>query len=112
MLKPPTPANYNIVIFTDNKTAQSVFESGYGRNKTLTAAARYISKFQAKNSCSVVIKHKPGKDLVVADALSRAFTNVTSQKIAMEHCLKNNLTRIRVNHYTMYCTILNLPVCL
>ena len=112
MLKPPITANFNIVIFTDNKTAQSVFESGYGRNKTLTAAARFISKFQAIHSCSVTIRHKPGKELIVADALSRAFMNVTSHKISMEYILKMNLTRVTVNHYQIYCNIFNIPVCL
>ena len=110
-LKPKVPSNFNIIIFTDNKTAQSVFESGYGRNKTLTAAARYISKFQARNSCTVRVKHKAGKDLVVADALSRAFSEAPAQKIAMSYCLSKNLSRVRVNHFNMYMNLLNPLVC-
>ena len=93
-----TPKNLNeylIIINTDNKTAQTVLDTGHGRDKVLTACARYIWQYSSLNNCVINVVHKPGSQLIIADALSRAFKDSASQKIAMSYCLNNNLFRTR-----------------
>ena len=107
LLCPDNPHNYDIVIHTDNQTAQSVFSSGYGKDKILTACARYVWKFSALNNCKLQIIHKPGIELQIADAMSRAFTSKNSLKIATNYCLNNNLIRTRALYYKMYCIVCN-----
>ena len=70
-LTPDNPDQYNIIINTDNSASQQVLDSGAGRDTVLTACAREIWLYAATMSCEINIVHKPGKDLVLADALSR-----------------------------------------
>ena len=70
-LAPASPQNYKIVINTDNAASQQVLSSGAGRDPVLTACAREIWLFAASTACEIVVLHKPGRDLVLADALSR-----------------------------------------
>ena len=71
-LTPETPCNFKIVINRDNEASQKVLQSGAGRDPILCACAIQIWKFATINSCIVEICHKPGKDLPLADALSRS----------------------------------------
>ena len=56
------------MINTDNIASQQVLDSGAGSDEVLTACAREIWLFSAINNCRVEILHKPGKDLLLADA--------------------------------------------
>ena len=105
-LCPADPFQYDITIHTDNMSSQQVLDSGSGKDKILTACARFIWKFSALNNCIINIVHKPGIELVIADALSRAAINNSSRKTATEYCVNNNLTRVLVDHVKLYEEIL------
>ena len=81
-LAPPTPSDYKIIINTDNAASQQVLSSGSGKDPVLTACARELWLFAACNSCEVQVLHKPGKDLVLADALSRREFDGSANKRA------------------------------
>ena len=46
----------------------------------------------------IEIRHKPVRDLPLADALSRSHISETSRNFAIEQCTSCNLSRIFVNH--------------
>ena len=94
-LTPPEPEKYRIIINTDNAASQQVLESGAGKDDTLTACAREIWLHAATNSCEVEVRHKPGKELILADALSRCMFDKAAAIIAIDMC--NNLKLNRKN---------------
>ena len=56
----------SIVINTDNESSQKIPESGSCRDPISCACTQIILEI----SCIIEIKHKPGKHLDVADALT------------------------------------------
>ena len=106
-LAPKQAYKYDIQMDTDNLASQQVFESGAGKDRVLTACARFIWKFSAKENSIVNIKHKPGETLIISDALSRASFNVKCRKIATDYCVYHNLIRVRADHYNVYKLIMN-----
>ena len=106
VLCPQDPQNYDIQIITDNMAAMQVLTGEYGKDKILTACGRFLWKFSALNNCKVIIKHKPGVTITIADALSRAFIDKKSKLIATNYCLENCIDRLRCNHFKVYENIL------
>ena len=49
-------------------------------------------------SCTIQIDHKPGKDLVLADALTRRPFDLTVAAKANTICSEMNLVRVRRTH--------------
>ena len=47
---------------------------------------------------SIKVVHKPGTELIFADALSRAHQSRAMAQLAAEQCASMNLSRIRVKH--------------
>ena len=68
---PTDPHNYSIRINTDNQASQTLLNIGIDKDPILCACARELWLFGTINSCTIEIVHKPGKDLILADALSR-----------------------------------------
>lgn len=99
-LSPPNPQDFIIRINTDNKVSQSVLSTGAGRDPVLCACAREIWRYAAVNSTSIDVVHKPGKDLILADALSRAPFDPAAKARADHLCAQLQLQRIRVRHST------------
>ena len=97
-LAPDSPHNYMLTVNTDNQASQTVLSSGAGRDPILCACARALWRFAAINSCTIKVVHKPGKDLVLADALSRQHFDQAARVRAEHLCKINNLVRVRVNH--------------
>ena len=93
-LAPPKPEEYCIVVNTDNQASQQVLSTGAGRDPTLTACAREIWLFAANNSCQIEIRHKPGKDLILADALSRRSFDRAAEAMANEECTALGISEI------------------
>ena len=87
-LAPTSPDKYKIIINTDNSASQQVLSSGAGRDPVLTACAREIWLYAASNSCEISILHKPGKELILADALSRRAIDPAANARA-EELVKN-----------------------
>ena len=84
-----------MVINTDNIASQLVLSTGAGKDPILCACVRNIWKFAAIHSCTVSVVHKPGKLLVLADALSRQFKDIAAYEVSSKMCKDLQLTRVR-----------------
>ena len=93
---PPDPRRFNIQVNTDNMTSQQVLETGSGRDPILCACAREIWLFAACNSTTVIICHKPGKELVFADALSRMPFDTAAQETAAKFINKTDTCLVTI----------------
>ena len=102
-LFPPNPHEYAIVINTDNSTSQQVLSSGAGRDPFLCACAREIWLFAATRNTEVIVRHKPGKDLILADALSRRHADPVAARTASDRTA--NLSEICVSFDQVISTI-------
>ena len=96
-LAPEKPERFRIVINTDNQTSQQVLSSGAGQDHILCACAREIWLYGARTNADIVVIHKPGKDLILADALSRRHCNPVAARTARAIIDRNNLSEILVN---------------
>ena len=64
--------NYKTVtVYCDNIAAVSVLTTGRGRDEFLLQCARQIWLLSALGDFKIIPQHKPGVDMVLADALSR-----------------------------------------
>ena len=93
-LVPSNPEKYIIQINTDNSVSQTVLTEGTGRDPILCGCAREIWLFAAKTSTEVIVKHKAGKDLILADALSRRHHDAEADKKAHVILGERPLTQI------------------
>ena len=96
-LLPPLPHNFIIKVNTDNMPSQQVLESGRGKDPILCACARQLWLLAAKFNFELLILHKPGKDLLLADALSRLKDSETTRKKAQALCADLNLSPIIIS---------------
>ena len=103
-LAPTQPNEFHITINTDNAASQQVLENGIGRDETLTACAHEIWLFVATNSCEITIQHKPGKQLILADALSRLTVSQNARAIASTLCTQLAITEIPVDFNNVFTT--------
>ena len=97
-LLPEHPHRFDIVVNTDNMATQQVLSEGTGLDKVLSACAREIWLLAAYNNCMVQVVHKPGKELVLADALSRYSESPTARLRADMMCAQLGLSRKDIHH--------------
>ena len=98
-LLPYDPQNYQIVVNTDNIAPQQVLEVGRGKDPVLCTCARQIWLISAMNNFSISITHKPGSELVLADALSRCGSSEHMANVASEYCKKHRYFLILICNY-------------
>ena len=91
-LRPDVCAGLDIVVNTNN--------AGTGRatDATLVACAHEIWLLAALGSFTIAIRHKPGADLIFADALSRAHVSPAALEFVANYCVSHNVAQIRVTH--------------
>lgn len=83
-----------VTVFCDNAAAVSVLITGRGRDPFLLQCAREIWLLSALHDFTLAPQHKPGSEMVIADALSRvhlrpAFQEVVSQ---LSHSVKRHVS--------------------
>lgn len=64
-----------VIIMTDNAASSYALETGKTRDPVLAACSRELWLEAAKSDHHIVIQHKPGVELVLADALSRRHSD-------------------------------------
>ena len=93
-LMPDKPEKFLILVNTDNSASQAVLESGTGRDPVLCACAREVWLISALYSTEIRINHKPGVELVLADALSRMNHEAMAARTALTILEERQLLRV------------------
>ena len=68
----PRWAGRLINIWCDNAASVMVLQSGKGKDERMLKCAREIWAWAALYSVSLAVHHRPGKEMIIADALSQA----------------------------------------
>ena len=97
-LLPENPSNYKIILNTDNTASQCILNSGTGKDPILAACSRQLWLLAAQANTDVQVLHKPGQQLVLADALSRLHSSRIHKQRASVMCKSKGLTQITVEH--------------
>lgn len=92
-LIPPKSAGLKIIIYTDNLGSQQALESGRTHDKVLAACTRQLWLEAATHNHTIVIRHKMGKKIPLADALSRQHQEV-GRREAARLVAQRGLTRV------------------
>lgn len=82
LLPPHTIEPLNIVVWTDNLASAWALQTGRTKDPTLGACAREIWLIASIGNHDINVKHKPGNDIPLADALSRAAHDTAMAKKA------------------------------
>lgn len=86
--------NATVCIYTDNQASSFALKTGKTRDRTLGACAREMWLAAALNQHDINIKHKPGVDIPVADALSRMHTDPLKAQFIDSILREFNLSKI------------------
>ena len=83
-LAPSQASEYVLNVYTDNSASQQVMTTGSGQDPTLCACARELWLYTAIHDTEIVVRHKPGKDLTLVDALSRRHDDDAAKRVAAQ----------------------------
>ena len=87
----PDMPGMSVLILTDNLSSRHALMSGHTKDPILAACAREMWLEAAKRDQRIQIDHKPGKEMVLADALSRYYSSPRKKELAeqlvKQHCL-------------------------
>lgn len=83
-----------VVIFTDNIGSKFALESGKTKDNTLAMCAREIWLEASIHNHHVEIRHKPGTELILADALSRQKKDPRKAAIAHQMIMRDKLSSV------------------
>ena len=97
-LRPQMSAGMMIKINTDNQASASSLQSGRCTDQDLGLCSRELWLMAAVGNFTIDISHKPGVELILADALSRAHVSAGASREAAKRCADLNLQRVRVTH--------------
>lgn len=94
----------HIVIRTDNIASSFALTTGKTKDPILGACARQLWLFAAINNHHIEIKHIPGEDIPVADALSRMSKDRSKTQSVVDHIVRFNIERIQpvLNNYVFF----------
>lgn len=104
-LIPPQPHSpLEVVVWTDNSASAWALQTGRTKDPVLAACAREIWLVAAINNHNIEIKHKPGSDIPLLDALSRSATNPAKAKLAADIIANRALIRLHtvLNDYVFF----------
>lgn len=79
-LLPRCTAGMKVVIYTDNMSSASALSTGRTRDSALAACSRQLWLEAALQDHTVEIRHKPGSEIPLADALSRFYDKKKRQQ--------------------------------
>lgn len=71
-----------VIIFTDNSASSHALQTVKTKDPVLASCLCELWLEAANSDHEIIIKHKPGTELVLADALSRKFSDKTKAKLA------------------------------
>ena len=97
-LRPDPCEGYLISVNTDNQASATSLQTGKCSDPDLGLCSRELWLMAAVNNFDIEICHKPGIQLVLADALSRAHMSEVAAQVAAQQCTQLALHRVRVSH--------------
>lgn len=71
-----------VTIFTDNSASSYALQTGKTKDSVLASCSRQLWLEAARSDHEIVIVHKPGSELVLADALSRRVSEKAKADLA------------------------------
>lgn len=97
-----------INVWTDNSASAWALQTGRTKDQILAACAREIWLIASLHNHTIVINHKPGVDLPLADALSRAAHSAAKANLAKSIIARRNLRKIEpvLNDYVFFSSFL------
>lgn len=97
-----------IVIYTDNMASSCVLSSGKTKDETLAACSRQLWLLASRNSQEIIIKHKPGDQIPIADALSRMSQDKVKRDFVTDVVIKKRLVFVPpvLNNYVFFASSL------
>ena len=96
-LRPQHASGITIVLNTDNMASSYALATGRTKDKTLAAAARELWLEAAKADSHIDIRHKYGRDMPLADALSRVTLSVGKRSLAQHYIAQSHLGEVSPN---------------
>lgn len=91
-LIPSALSPYKLCIKTDNIASAQVLMTGKTQDTIMAACARELARHAIEYQIEIDIEHTPGRDLVLADALSRCSVDPAMQDkarvLVTQMCLK------------------------
>ena len=83
-LLPQSPHDYSVVNNTDKRSSQLILSTGKGKDKLVCACARKLWCIAACSNCDLDIRHKAGRELVLA--LSQSSFDKTAAELTKSEC--------------------------
>lgn len=100
-------ADQCVRIICDNESAISCLSTGRGRDPVIMSVCRAFWFFAARRNIRFIFTHAPGSSMILADALSRRHLSATSQQLADELIVDNDLCCVDVlPHHCDYISFL------
>lgn len=87
----PIHAKVNVVVLTDNIASAYALMTGRTKDPVLGACARQLWLEAANRQVDFSIRHKPGADIPLADALSRYYSDSAKARFADQETLARGL---------------------
>lgn len=93
-----------IVLIMDNLASHFALNSGQTKDQTLSACARELWLEAARADHEIRIEHKPGTEILLADALSRFYSDPSKGALALKLTARLGLTEIppKLSGYTFF----------
>lgn len=93
-----------VIIFTDNQGSSAALETGRTKDLTLASCARELWLIATSYNHVISIQHKPGKDIQLADALSRQAKDNVKAHLAKREVKRLGLVQIppAINNYKFF----------
>lgn len=93
-----------VIVMTDNSASSFALETGKTKDRVLASCSRELWLEAAKSDHRIQIRHKPGSELVLADALSRRTSEKNKAELADSIILRDSLTVVSpcLNDYVFF----------
>ena len=89
-------AGHRILVFCDNMNSCIAIQSGRTRDQYMQSCVREIFMWSARHDIELIAQHRPGVQMVRADALSRAHTDDKYVRWIEQDSLLSAATRVAV----------------
>lgn len=93
-LIPSVPSPYKLCIKTDNIASAQVLMTGKTKDSVMAACARELARHAIDHQIEIDIEHVPGRDMILADALSRCSLDMAMQDKARMLVTQMGLKRV------------------